>query len=101
MRTVSRRRPLSRAISVWPSTTLILATCESGTGMPSAVGHRQPADRLRRSEVLAVELADDVEPPLAFVQSADRLAAEGRVDQLGHVLDADVVPRAERPVGLE
>ena len=79
---------------VCPSTISILATSASGTGMPSAVWTGSRPMAWGEVDDAAVELGHDVEAPLAFVQRADRLAAQGRVDQPVDVVDADVVAGA-------
>ena len=93
-----RRTPFSRAMIVWPSTISILATSAKRHG--SAVGgvDRQAADGLGRGDDAAVELGDDVEAPVALVERADRLAAQGGVDQPLDVVDAHVVAGAEGAV---
>src|SRR5262249_24694059 len=61
----------------------------------------QLTDGPGRAARALVDPGDDVEPPVAFVQRADRLAADSHVDQLGNVLDADVVTCAHGPVRLD
>src|SRR5262249_55222236 len=62
--------------------------------------HRQLADGLGRLPRSLVQPGYDVEAALLFVEGADWLPADGHVDQLHYIFDADVVTGTEDPVGL-